>query len=123
MIIGSFESLLGERERHVFRWTQTEGFTDLGAMGGDHAIVNGVSADGSVLAGWFSTGRTRGIPTGKSRAFVWSKKAGITDLGYMKGKYADAQAVSADGSIVVGTWTDNQGKSHGYVLQLGTRRP
>jgi len=86
----------------AFRWTESEGMQLLGTMpGGTEASeALGVSNDGSVIVGLSSASRG-------TAAFRWTETGGFQDLGYLPGGdgsyYADiAQAVSADGSVIVG---------------------
>jgi probable HAF family extracellular repeat protein len=60
---------------HPYRWTQSGGVQDLGAMGGKWARANGVSADGSVIVGNFA-----GAKFGQ-HAFRWTQSGGPQDLG------------------------------------------
>ena len=76
----------------AFRWTWTpEGgqMVDLG-----EGTATGVSADGSVVVGFF----------GNREAFRWTQGTGRTALGHLPGggSYSGATGVSGDGSAVVG---------------------
>ena len=77
-------------------WT----FTPLGDLPGGltESRPQGVSADGSVVAGWsYST-------LGEEEAFQWTRAAGMVGLGDLDGGTFDstAQGVSGDGAIIVG---------------------
>ena len=76
---------------HAFRWTEAAGLQDLGTFGGRFSTATAVSADGSVIAGDID-----------GRVFVWSEAGGIQNLGTP----GHASGVSADGSVVVGTYSN-----------------
>ncbi len=79
----------------AFRWTQTTGMVTIGS-----GIANAISADGSTIVGvrpGFPINGTNGY------AFRWTEATGMVDLpGIPNGAYAEAYAVSGDGSVVVG---------------------
>lgn len=85
---------------HIFRYTQSAGFQDLGTMGKKAISVNAVSADGSVIVGDFSNSLTE-YPT-LYHAFRYSQSQGFEDLGAMSTESTHAGGVSADGSLIVG---------------------
>lgn len=120
-IIGSYESYLGNKPRNVYRWTQAEGFVDLGAMGGVHAIVRGVSADAAVIVGWSTSTRERGLPTGNGHAFAWCKHSGLIALKPIPGLDSRANGVSADGTTIIGTYTDKHRKERGFVRSVACK--
>ncbi|MEB3123258.1 MAG: PEP-CTERM sorting domain-containing protein [Snowella sp.] len=72
--------------------------------------ANGVSADGSVIAGR-SDYIIDSIPV-SSEAFRWTESGGMVDLGYLPDdfSYSDANGVSADGSVIVGSSTSFNGR-------------
>jgi probable HAF family extracellular repeat protein len=102
----------------AFRWTQETGMVSLEAPGGSYrgeSSAEGVSADGSVIVG---SGQDSKTETGRPRteAFRWTESGGIVGLDFLDGLYDKANAVSADGSIVVGysgseafRWTQETG--------------
>lgn len=80
-------------QNHTFRWTRQDGMVDIAPSAGQ---VQGtlLSADGSTLAGKIS----------KIRGFVWNKTQGhIEDIGTLGGQYTFPSALSADGSVIIGT--------------------
>lgn len=91
-IVGQcFVSSLGYR---AFRWTALGGMEDLGPFD-----AYGVSADGSVIAG-FSNAPEWPNPY---IAWRWTESEGHTALGVPEGTdQSNARAVSADGSTIVG---------------------
>jgi len=85
-----------------FRWT-SGGMANLGSLpGGNESIAFGASSDGSVIAGAsFSTATSSDEPV------RWTSGAGWVGLGFLPGGGApgtvsEADAVSADGSTIVG---------------------
>jgi phospholipase/lecithinase/hemolysin/uncharacterized membrane protein len=77
----------------AFRWTPSTGLESLAPYG----KATDVSADGSVVVGWDYRGRERG-------AFRWSTDDALQLLDMPLGRDESyAHAVSADGSVVLGT--------------------
>ncbi|MEO8277845.1 MAG: PEP-CTERM sorting domain-containing protein [Thermoanaerobaculia bacterium] len=83
--------------QEAFRWSAGDGLVAMGGLTGVpfRSQAYGVSADGSVIAG-FSSGPG---PV----AFRWTEAEGMQNLGYTTGGiFSEAFAVSADGSTIVG---------------------
>jgi probable HAF family extracellular repeat protein len=80
-----------------YRWTLAGGMTDLGTLNGSPShVVDGVSADGSVVVG-----------EAGNQAFRWTQSSGMVGLGFLTGcPLSRAVAVSADGSVVAGSGSD-----------------
>jgi probable HAF family extracellular repeat protein len=115
VIVGRMYFFDGAR---AYRWTQATGAMDLGVLpGGGESSANDVSYDGTVVVGHSQT--DRGF-----QAFRWTEQLGMVPLNSDPGKFSGANAVSADGAIVVGElgleaarWTiSDTGNS---VLKLG----
>ena len=109
VIVGSFTD--ANNNDHAFRWTQSGGVQDLGAIGGNNpnkTFINGISADGSVIVGSILDANKNG------HAFRWTQSGGVQDLGAMGGKIAFATGVTADGSVIVGYILDTNYKGHAY---------
>jgi probable HAF family extracellular repeat protein len=72
-------------------------FHGLGFLPGlTESHASGVSADGSVVAGYSGTGTL-------AHSFRWTAAGGMVDLGVLPGGgWGSAYGVSADGSVVVG---------------------
>lgn len=99
--------------------------------------ASGISGDGLIVVGTSDSIHSRDIPEGPvpsnygSRAFRWSVETGMQSLGTLEGgAFSSGQAVSADGSIVVGSsdstegwrafrWTQEQGMQSLGVLAGG----
>jgi probable HAF family extracellular repeat protein len=87
---------------HAFRWTAATGMEDLGVLpGASCSWVTAVSADGKVVVGGSGNGSVGG------HAFRWTAEEGLEDLGVLGGYDSFAEAVSADGSVVVGYSRDH----------------
>jgi probable HAF family extracellular repeat protein len=101
---------------HAFRWVEgaTDGvasnpeMSDLDTLGGRYATAYGVNAEGSVVVGESDLAANQ---YGLSHAVRWVEGAedGVAanpqmfDLGALGGRYSTANAVSADGRVVVGS--------------------
>lgn len=99
VIVGS--ALWADYSYGAFRWTQTDGMVNLGTLpGGFESRATGVSADGSVTVGYavFSDGYTY-----EFEGFRWTQADGMVGLGDLYFDSFYSPAVSADGSVVVGT--------------------
>lgn len=98
VIVGTGRSDIGDEP---FRWTSEGGLVGLGDFPdancpGCQRAANGVSADGSVVVG-YATGLFN------FEAFRWTAEAGMVRLGTFGDNVQTlAEAVSADGSVVVG---------------------
>ena len=86
--------------QHAFRWTQATGMADLGTLGGTYSNAYGTSADGGVVVGPAQNA------SNIYYAYRWTQAGGMVNLGTLGGvnnRYAsEANAVSADGNVVVG---------------------
>jgi uncharacterized membrane protein len=89
-----------------FRWTPSSGFQPLPTSTLGSFAANAISGDGTIVAGAI-------INSGYSRAYVWSVSSGFAPLGPPVGNDIEsvATAVSRDGALVVGTYTDEMGTS------------
>jgi probable HAF family extracellular repeat protein len=98
VIVGTGRSELGDEP---FRWTADDGMVGLGdfpdaSCGFCQRAANGVSADGSVVVG-FASGLFN------FEAFRWTAATGMVRLGTIPDAAQSlAEAVSADGTVVVG---------------------
>ena len=97
-----------------YRWTEAGGAQDLGGLGTTGSAAYGVSADGNTVVG-FSDG-----PNGRE-AYRWTEAGGMQGLGFLPAanNNSRASAVSADGSVVVGSsyggafiWTESTGMTN-----------
>lgn len=87
----------------AFRWTAEEGMAQL-----PFPVSSDLSADGSVVIGYVLTGPSA------YEAIRWSSEAGIEPLGFLgNGDTSVAEAVSGDGSVIVG---ESNSVAGGYPL-------
>ncbi len=111
----------------AFRWTEQDGRVDLGivptALPGDPTFPNAMSADGSLVFGGCGSAFF-GIPV----AFVWTAEDGmrsLEDIAIANGitlpgtfKLNTVMAASADGSVLLGTASDEANNQKSFVLEL-----
>jgi probable HAF family extracellular repeat protein len=97
----------------AFRWTQQTGMQGLGYArpNGSYAEARGISRDGSTIVGMSQSGGA----VGPVDAFMWTASGGMHALPSLPGAafvYNDANAVNADGSVIVGDATTASGLAH-----------
>lgn len=129
IVIGASEhSNSTEAFGQAFRWTAQTGMVGLGYTrpGGGFSQARGISRDGDTIVGHSQSGG----PGGPDDAFVWTLAGGIHALPGLPGAPAEAQAnaVSANGAVVVGVATAGTTQLHsqairwveGLITDLGT---
>ena len=87
---------VGDATAIAFRWSQAGGIVPLGTLPGDTtSIAEGISPDGSVVAGTSSLGNAR-------RSFRWTEAGGFEVLGPVpvNGPGSWGRGVSDDGAVV-----------------------
>jgi len=99
----------------AFRWTAQTGMVGLGHFsGGNTSVANAVSGDGSVITGSADMG-------GLNKAFRWTASGGMVGLGDSGSAESDGLAISADGSIIVGsTYIPDFGNIGGFMWTSST---
>ena len=98
MIVGDASPVVPMEPRsHATLWK--DGIPmDLGVLSGQrYSRANGINAIGQVV-GYSGLQRD----SNQSRAFVWSRQTGMTDIGTLGGAYAQANAIS-DTGLITGT--------------------
>jgi probable HAF family extracellular repeat protein len=114
--------IVGSSESQAVRWTQETGIVGLGSLAGGIFLnsASGVSADGSVIVG-----------NSGNQAARWTQESGTVGLGFLPYSYcwppyndcgfyplnSSANAVSADGSVVVGGGSIRNGSSPFFWTQ------
>ncbi len=107
----------GNREYGIFRWSESDGMEFLGALGLPFAErtetePNAISASGEVIVGQALDAESGPGGIGRFAAVYWTRATGLVDLntylpslGLDLGGYSlsVANAISADGTIIVGT--------------------
>lgn len=120
VIVGTYESSSVER---AFRWTDADGAQNLGGL--DEAVNTswaswgtGVNDAGDVVVG-MSTQTVNGNE--HREAFRWTAAAGMVGLGVLDGyTHSGANAVNADGNVIVGTSSDNNVGSKAFRWEAGS---
>lgn len=99
--------------REAFKWTEADGMTGLGTLGGYQSKALAVSADGTSIVGWSVN------TAGRTEAFIWTEENGMVGLGDLPGGSTKSEAtdVSGDGSIVVGY---SRGETYSYEAFIWT---
>jgi probable HAF family extracellular repeat protein len=104
VVVGDSRSVASGSLGEAFRWTQTSGMVGLGDLPGGQFASQAfdVSANGSVVVGRSESGQFN------FEAFRWTQATGMLGLGFIQGSLApinasSAEAVSPDGSVVVGS--------------------
>lgn len=109
-------------DREAFRWTEQDGMIGLGALLGGRcdSVAMGASADGSVVVGQSKSGSGM-------RAFIWDAAHGMRSVQEVLAensvpgeqlvgwKLTSANAVSADGRLIVGTGINPHGDREAWV--------
>jgi probable HAF family extracellular repeat protein len=100
VIVGYGDGISG---RQAFRWTMTEGLVGLGRLNGGSGFstARGVSGDGVIIVG--ESGDFNVEDFSGLQAFRWTQSTGMVGLGLLPSFGSSAaDAVSADGSTIVG---------------------
>lgn len=95
VVVGTADAAFGTLHR-AFIWTQGGGLRPLPGLGSQTG-ARAASDDGSVVAGWRSSG-------GRTFAYVWTAGSGPQGLpSLFADGNCDARGMNGDGSIIVGT--------------------
>lgn len=127
VIVGNVQTANGSE---AFRWTAAGGYVGLGDLAGGTfgSAAIAISADGSVITG---SGR---IVSGEA-GFIWDAEHGMRDLRELLvndfglgdsltgWKLTNPQALSADGTVVVGYGINPSGNLEGFLANLGPGEP
>jgi probable HAF family extracellular repeat protein len=108
----------------AFRWTAAGGMSDLGTLGGAMSSSDSVSDNGSVIVGTSLTTSS----SASNRAFRWTASKGMQDIqklllnagatsvqGWI---LTNANRVSADGTVIVGTGLDPNKQTRAFRATL-----
>ncbi len=119
VIVGDSSSLVALHDE-AFRWTADEGMIGLGLPTGAYSSkANGVSADGSIVVGYFYDG--------ESKAFIWDSINGMRDIADILAaegidltgwELGGANAISADGRFIVGSGVNPTGSPEAWVAEI-----
>ncbi len=83
---------------HAMRWSAGTGMQDIDTLNSEESCALDVSADGSVVVGWFAL-KPNSL---KHHAFRWTQATGMLELEGIGGTIAEAHAITDDGSMIVG---------------------
>ncbi len=117
IIVGWSGLKYGTQGREAFLWTAAGGMVGLGDLhGGEfYSYAIDVSADGAVVVGASKSA----FGADSREAFRWTADDGMVGLGRLEGD-SEAHAVSADGSVVVGSsGTDSRREAFRWTEQSG----
>jgi uncharacterized membrane protein len=105
--------IAGNSSAGAFRWTASSGLLPLGMLGDAGCWVVGASADGGVIIG--RCGHSDENGEGPQKPFRWTESSGIVGLDLLAGdRSSQAECVSADGSVVVGT-SEGLRQNHPFI--------
>ncbi len=110
-IVVGFSSNPETSNGEAFLWTETSGMQGLGHLpGGNFSRATDLS-DNGVIVGGSSGPNNVGDPFFFTEAFRWTESGGMVGLGDLPGglTFSIANAVSADGSVIVGTGFNEDG--------------
>ncbi|WP_332694018.1 autotransporter domain-containing protein [Devosia sp.] len=108
-------------DEHAFRWSAAEGMIDLGTLGGADSLARAASLDGSVVVGYAEDATDDPI------AFRWTEEAGMRSVAGWLGEAGvdigawelfEANGVSDDGTVVVGTGVSEDGDDRAYLARV-----
>lgn len=113
----------------AIRWTQGDGMVPIGDLpgGGHGSTATDVSADGAVIIGY-------GESAIGSEAYRWTAASGVVairelllaegiDTLAMGWNLSQANGISADGRVIVGTGRDASGRAQAWLAELAVPEP
>lgn len=116
LIVGNFH--VANRSDHAFRYSRSDGVQDIGAVGGVAAFATGISNDGSVVVGMYFGEFSFFNYAYYNHVFIYTKAGGVQKLGAMGGRSVGAPSISADGTKIVGSYTDSNRESYVYTAKI-----
>lgn len=88
----------------------SNGFAELGTLGGSSSSARAVSSDGYTVAGSSATS------DGRTMAFRWTSTGGMRNLGTLPGDVSSTgEFISADGRTVAGHSVSESGRRRGFI--------
>jgi uncharacterized membrane protein len=111
----------GNNGIEAFRWTTSGGMVGLGGSGFANSIAQDLSGDGSTIVGYANFGSG-------DEALIWDATNGVRRLkGVLVNEWGldltgwtltMANAVSADGTVIVGTGTNPSGSREAWIAVI-----
>jgi probable HAF family extracellular repeat protein len=113
--------VVGISHLEAFRWTAAGGIKGLGYLPGrsfGSSAAKGVSGDGKVVVGYSPSANSG---TTNTEAFRWTSGGGMVGMGDLPGGdfISEANAASADGSVIVGRSSSANGNSEAFRWTSG----
>lgn len=116
-IVGNYQ-MKNSTIAHAFRYSHSDGVQDIGSVGGIAAFATGISNDGSVTVGSFFGGLNLFRYSYYNQVFIFTKSGGVQKLGAINGKSAEAHSLSADGTMLYGSYIDSNDETHIYTAKI-----
>lgn len=115
VVVGKSENAGGELL--AFRWTQAGGMVSLGSLNAVdvESVANDVNATGDIVVG-YSRDADVGV---NDKAFRWTQAGGMVSLGVLTltpGEESYANAISSDGTVIVGSSGNSAFRWQGGVM-------
>jgi len=79
---------------HAFLWTQSDGMTDLGTLGGSTSVGRSINENGQI------SGESKSSNDSATRAFRFTPGVGMVDLGTLGGRNSSAFGINDSGQVV-----------------------
>ena len=112
VIVGNFH--VANSSDHAFRYSRQDGVQDLSAVGGKAAFGTGISNEG-VVVGTFYGPLNFHEQRYYGHVFLYRKSGGVEKLGAMGGTSAGKVRISADGTKMLGSYTNSARESYVYI--------
>jgi len=111
VVVGRFRSNEAPHDWQIFRYSTSTGIENLGTMGKGKGSIAAtcISADGTAIAGHFY------IKDEGSHIFRYTQSRGLQDLGTMGKQSIEVRGISADGSVIVGSFQHSLSQEHAPV--------
>ena len=116
LIVGNFH--VANSSDHAFQFSRSDGVQDIGAVGGVAAFATGISNDSSVVVGMYFGEFSFFNFTYYNHVFIYTKIGGVQKLGAMGGRSVGAPIISADGTKIIGSYTDSNRESYIYTAKI-----